>query len=601
MVSVLGFSFSGNGQNAALAFVPLKDWDERDGADHTAQAVAGRAFGALMGVKDAFIFPLSPPPIPELGTASGFSFRLQDRGGLGHDALLAARNQLLGMAVAEQAADRPAPRGARGCAAAAARHRPRQGECARRRLRCDQCRDLDRARLELCQRLSECRPAAAGDRAGRRAGAHAARRPAAHQRSEQPRPAGAAVGLRQHPLGHRADADGALQRLPVDAHLRPGGARLQQRRGDRRDGAARRPAAPGHRLRMDRRCRARRSSPDAQVFVLLGFSLLAIFLALAALYESWSIPFAVILVVPLGVLGVVLAGHLGRPGQRHLLQGRPDHDHRPVGQECGADHRVRQGPAGARAQRGRCGARGGPPALPADPDDVDGLHPRRAAAGDRQRRRLGRPARDRHRRDGRHDLGHRCWRCCSCRSSSSSCGVSSRHRRHGRTTTRGIGHAAAGRRQGMTRSKPSRVGRGATRGALLLTTALALAGCGIADSAPRSGRRCRWRRVIRSPASWHPGGRSPMSTGRPFSPIPRLQRLIALALDSNRDLRVAALAIEQARAQLQVRRADLLPTVGAGVDGQPRRRAPAARPATSTAPGCRSAPGSSTCSAACAA
>ena len=98
IVSVLGFSFSGQGQNAALAFVPLKDWSERKGAEHTAQALAGRAFGAFMGIRDAFVFPLSPPPIPELGTATGFNFRLQDRGGNGHEALLAARNQLLGMA-----------------------------------------------------------------------------------------------------------------------------------------------------------------------------------------------------------------------------------------------------------------------------------------------------------------------------------------------------------------------------------------------------------------------------------------------------------------------------------------------------------------------
>jgi multidrug efflux pump len=98
MVGVLGFSFSGQGQNAALAFVTLKDWKERDGEQHSAGAVAGRAFGALMGVRDAFIFPLSPPPIPELGTASGFSFRLQDRSGAGHQALVNARNQLLGMA-----------------------------------------------------------------------------------------------------------------------------------------------------------------------------------------------------------------------------------------------------------------------------------------------------------------------------------------------------------------------------------------------------------------------------------------------------------------------------------------------------------------------
>ncbi|HPW30601.1 MAG TPA: efflux RND transporter permease subunit, partial [Rhodoferax sp.] len=94
MVSVLGFSFSGQGQNAALAFVTLKDWSERPGAEHSAQAVAGRAFGALMGIRDAFIFPLAPPPIPELGNATGFTFRLQDRAGKGHDALVAARNQM---------------------------------------------------------------------------------------------------------------------------------------------------------------------------------------------------------------------------------------------------------------------------------------------------------------------------------------------------------------------------------------------------------------------------------------------------------------------------------------------------------------------------
>src|SRR3990167_6358574 len=81
MVGVLGFSFSGQGQNAALAFVTLKDWSERTGEGSSAQAVAGRAFGALSGIRDAFIFPLSPPPIPELGASSGFSFRLQDRAG----------------------------------------------------------------------------------------------------------------------------------------------------------------------------------------------------------------------------------------------------------------------------------------------------------------------------------------------------------------------------------------------------------------------------------------------------------------------------------------------------------------------------------------
>ena len=84
MVGVMGFSFSGQGQNAGLAFVTLKDWDDRKGEQHSAQAIAGRAFGAFMGIRDAFVFSLSPPPIPELGTASGFTFRLQDRAGTGH-------------------------------------------------------------------------------------------------------------------------------------------------------------------------------------------------------------------------------------------------------------------------------------------------------------------------------------------------------------------------------------------------------------------------------------------------------------------------------------------------------------------------------------
>ena len=98
MVGVLGFSFSGQGQNAGLAFVTLKDWSERRAPQSSSQALAGRAFGALFGVRDAFIFALAPPSIPELGTATGFNFRLQDRGGNGHAALVAARNQLLGLA-----------------------------------------------------------------------------------------------------------------------------------------------------------------------------------------------------------------------------------------------------------------------------------------------------------------------------------------------------------------------------------------------------------------------------------------------------------------------------------------------------------------------
>jgi len=78
-------------------FTPLKDWKERS-KDQSADAVAGKAFGAFSQIKDAIVFPLNPPPIPELGNATGFTFRLQDRAGVGHDALVQARNQILGMA-----------------------------------------------------------------------------------------------------------------------------------------------------------------------------------------------------------------------------------------------------------------------------------------------------------------------------------------------------------------------------------------------------------------------------------------------------------------------------------------------------------------------
>lgn len=97
VISILGFSFSGSGQNAGLVFTPLKNWDER-GKNDSVDALVGRAFGTFMGIKDAIIYPLNPPAITELGNATGFTFRLQDRANQGHEALLAARNQLLGMA-----------------------------------------------------------------------------------------------------------------------------------------------------------------------------------------------------------------------------------------------------------------------------------------------------------------------------------------------------------------------------------------------------------------------------------------------------------------------------------------------------------------------
>ncbi len=97
IVSVIGYSFSGNGQNGGLLFVPLKDWKERTTPEVSSAGIAQKAMSLMVTVRDAIVFTVNPPAIRELGNATGFSLRLQDRAGLGHDALLAARNQLLGM------------------------------------------------------------------------------------------------------------------------------------------------------------------------------------------------------------------------------------------------------------------------------------------------------------------------------------------------------------------------------------------------------------------------------------------------------------------------------------------------------------------------
>ncbi|HGY4913963.1 TPA: efflux RND transporter permease subunit [Citrobacter freundii] len=95
--TVNGFSFSGQGQNSGLAFVSLKPWDERSGEENSVEAVIARATRAFSQIRDGLVFPFNMPAIVELGTATGFDFELIDQGGLGHTALTQARNQLLGM------------------------------------------------------------------------------------------------------------------------------------------------------------------------------------------------------------------------------------------------------------------------------------------------------------------------------------------------------------------------------------------------------------------------------------------------------------------------------------------------------------------------
>ena len=306
MVGVLGFSFSGQGQNAALAFVTLKDWADRPGPEHSAQALAGRAFGGLMGIRDAFIFPLSPPSIPELGTASGFTFRLQDRGGKGHDALVAARNQLLGMASKSKVLTQVRPDGLEDAPT----------------LQIDIDRDKASALSVNFDSINNTISTALGSayindfpNQGRlqrvvvQADATARMQPDDILKLTTPNAQGKPV-----PLSAFASTrwiKGAMQTVRYNGYpaMRIGGS-----------------AAPGYStgdamIEMEKLAAQlpegfafewtglsrEEKLAGSQAMVLYGFAILAVFLCLAALYESWSIPLAVILVVPVGVLGVLLA------------------------------------------------------------------------------------------------------------------------------------------------------------------------------------------------------------------------------------------------------------------------------------------------------
>ena len=306
MVGVLGFSFSGQGQNAALAFVTLKDWDQRKGDGQSAQALAGRAFGALSGIRDAIIFPLSPPPISELGTASGITFRLQDRGGAGPAALIAARNQLIALAGQSKVLTQVRPDGLEDAP----------------QLQIDIDRDKANALGVPFEAINSTLSTALGSsyindfpNRGRlqrvvvQADAPARMQPADLLRLTASNNQGKAV-----PLSAFASTrwiSGAMQTVRYNGYpamrisgspapgYSTGAAMAEMERL-----VAQLPQGFGYEWTGQSR---EEKLAGAQAMILYGFAILSVFLCLAALYESWSIPLSVILIVPLGVLGVLLA------------------------------------------------------------------------------------------------------------------------------------------------------------------------------------------------------------------------------------------------------------------------------------------------------
>ncbi len=310
MVSVLGFSFSGAGQNMALAFIPLKDWDERKGDGQDAGSLAGRITGAMMGSqRDAFIFALSPPPIPELGRGTGFSFRLQDRGGNGHDALLKARNQLLGMASQSKVLAGVRPEGLEDAP----------------QVMLDIDRDKAQALGVSFGAINTAISTSLGSsyvndfpNAGRlqrvvvQADAKDRMQPDDLLRLNAMNAQGQPVPLSS--FASTKWVTGPMQTLryngysamSISGDAAPGystGAALDEMEAL----AAKLP--PGFAFEWTGQSREEKLS-GSTMGILVAFAMLAVFLALAALYESWSIPVSVLLVVPVGVLGAIAAAML---------------------------------------------------------------------------------------------------------------------------------------------------------------------------------------------------------------------------------------------------------------------------------------------------
>jgi len=307
--AVTGFSFAGRGENMAIGFVKLKDWSERKRPDQNVRAIAGRAMGGFMQYRDASVFAFAPPAVLELGNASGFDVYLQDQAGLGREALVAARNQFLGMAAKDPTLVAVRPNGLE--------------DAPQLRL------DVDTAKagalgISVADINSLLSTAWGGsyvndfiDR-GRvkkvymQADAAYRMQPEdldswrVRNASGQMVPF-SAFGTARWELGSpRLERYNGLPAVEVLGQPAPGkssGAAMKAVEGI----AAQLPSGVG--LSWTGLSYQERLTGD-QAPMLYALSLLVVFLCLAALYESWSVPFAVMLVVPLGVIGALLAATL---------------------------------------------------------------------------------------------------------------------------------------------------------------------------------------------------------------------------------------------------------------------------------------------------
>ena len=307
---VVGFSFAGQGQNLGLAFVRLKDWSERTAPELSAQALAGRAFGAFSQIEGAMVFPIVPPSVIELGNVSGFDFYIQARGGQSHEQLLEARNQMLGMAAQSELIASARPSGLE--------------DAAQFNLDIDWRRAgaMGVSATDVGSLLST---AWAGQYVndfvdeGRIKRVYVQGEPDARavpSDIEKWRVRNANGGL--VPFSNFVDAEWSYGPQGVNRY---NGVPSMQIQGSPVPGVSTGEAIaeierlagdlpPGFQISWTGLSLEEQQS-GSQAPLLYGLSLAAIFLALAALYESWSIPFAVMLAMPIGVLGALGGAWLG--------------------------------------------------------------------------------------------------------------------------------------------------------------------------------------------------------------------------------------------------------------------------------------------------
>ncbi|PZO89033.1 MAG: hydrophobe/amphiphile efflux-1 family RND transporter [Micavibrio aeruginosavorus] len=308
--SVTGWSFAGAGQNSGMAFVRLKDWKERHGEGQSLFDLAGRAMGALFAIKDASVFAFYPPPITELGNATGFDVQLLDQAGLGHEALMGAQYQLLGMAAQDQRLVGVRPNG---------------------------LADVPEYKIHVDHEKAGAQGLSIADINTTLQTAwgssyvndflHEGRIKKVYMQGD--------IDYRMNPddvdKWYVRNSEGAM--VPFSsfstAEWSYGSPKLERYNGTSSvniQGAPAPGVSSGDAMNIMAELASKlpegigfewsglsyeERAAGSQTPLLYTLSLLIVFLCLAALYESWTVPFAVMLVVPLGILGAVIATMLG--------------------------------------------------------------------------------------------------------------------------------------------------------------------------------------------------------------------------------------------------------------------------------------------------